>query len=43
MSFEGLRAAYQTARAVQDDAGLSLVVGALQTSDGSVIVRLSDE
>jgi hypothetical protein len=42
MSFEGLRAAYQTARALQDDAGLSLVVGTLQSSDGSVIVRLSD-
>lgn len=42
-AFEGLRNAYDTARVLENDAGLPLVVGPLWTSDGSVIVRLSDQ
>lgn len=41
-SFGGLRVAYETARVLESRAGLSWVVGPLQASDGSVIVRLSD-
>jgi spectinomycin phosphotransferase len=43
VTFEGLRVAYETARVLENRAGLSLVVGPLPTSDGSAIVRLSDQ
>jgi spectinomycin phosphotransferase len=43
VTFEGLRAAYGTARVLENHAGLSWIVGPLQTRDGSVIVRLSDQ
>jgi spectinomycin phosphotransferase len=42
VTFDGLRAAYETARVLENRAGLSWVVGPLQACDGSVIVRLSD-
>jgi spectinomycin phosphotransferase len=43
LTFEGLRAAYQTAWALERHPGLSLVVGPVRASDGSVTVRLSDQ
>jgi spectinomycin phosphotransferase len=43
VTFGGLRVAYETARILESQAGLSWVVGPLQASDGSVIVRLSDQ
>lgn len=43
VTFGGLRVAYETARVLESQAGLSWVVGPLQASDGSVIVRLSDQ
>ncbi len=42
-TFEGLAIAYGTARALERDAGLPVAVGPLPTSDGTVIVRLSDQ
>jgi spectinomycin phosphotransferase len=41
-TFEGLGAAYEAARALEHRVGLGFVVGPLQCSDGSVVVRLSD-
>lgn len=43
VTFGGLRAAYDTARVLADEAGLPSVVGPLRARDGSVIVRLSDQ
>jgi spectinomycin phosphotransferase len=43
VTFGGLRVAYETARVLESQAALSWVVGPLQASDGSVIVRLSDQ
>lgn len=42
-AFAGLQVAYETARVLENQAGLSWVVGPLQAIDGSVIVRLSDQ
>lgn len=43
VAFDGLRVAYETARVLENQAGLPWVVGPLPASDGSVIVRLSDQ
>lgn len=43
MTFEGLRVAYETARALQHDQGLRLVVGPIESREPSVIARLSDQ
>lgn len=43
VTFDGLRVAYETARVLETRAGLSWVVGPLQASDGTVVVRLSDQ
>lgn len=41
-AFDGLRAAYATARRLRHDAELRFVVGPLPRADGRVIMRLSD-
>ncbi len=43
VTFDGLGVAYETARVLENQAGLSWVVGPLRASDGSVLVRLSDQ
>jgi hypothetical protein len=43
VAFDGLRVAYETARVLENQAGLPWVVGPPPASDGSVIVRLSDQ
>jgi spectinomycin phosphotransferase len=42
-TFQGLKAAYETARTLQRDLGLSLVVGPIESREPSVIARLSDQ
>jgi spectinomycin phosphotransferase len=41
-TFEGLRAAYEAAATLHDEAGLAFVVGPVRSDDQSVLLRLSD-
>jgi len=42
-TFEGLKVAYETARTLRHDLGLSLVVGPIESREGAVVARLSDQ
>jgi spectinomycin phosphotransferase len=43
MTFAGLTVAYETARTLEHDLGLSQVVGPIESPEGSVIGRLTDQ